>query len=447
MKGLPDTPWVSRFIPLLDKAEIKRRALRSATPLTGLNELPVATASRLLASELKEVFYPTTQAVDILHQFIEMALAHSLQHYPDEQTFLDWVYKKTSPAPDFMPPLCLTGLAGIGKSGVAKALGRIIPADSLVTCSADEAKHPLKSLWKIDIRAQSRLSELLAPLGGAEGSLREQTNSARRRAYRMGVSLVVPDEFQFMTASSTANTRIVQALMSLAYLGLPFIFIANFSLLHRLLKRPQEDRDRLLSKIVVMMPDSPESKDWSNTLKLQLEAAPDVFQIDPVIDGDQIYRYCAGIKRYEAKLLEVAYTLAREGRPRDRMTVVTMTDIKAAYESGTFAAQRQDAELITQQFILNHQANKERPDLCCPIDQPRSFSDILTTQLQRQRSERLAQSIQFSAASQVERQAYDAYAGSPGKLGGKNVVGITRRKRPTVEMLKANALRLRSLDK
>lgn len=446
MKGLPDTPWVSRFLPLLDKTEIKRRALRSATPLTNLDELPITTACSLLANELKQVFYPTTQAVDVLHQFVEMALAHSLQHYPDERTYLDWIYKKESPLPDFMPPLCLTGLAGIGKSGVAKALGRILPADDVVSCSADEVKHPLKSLWKIDIRAQSKLSDLLAPLGGAEGSLRDQTSSARRRSYRMGISLVVPDEFQFMTASSTANTRIVQALMSLAYLGLPFVFIANFSLLHRLLKRPQEDRDRLLSKILVMMPDAPESEDWVNTLRLQLAVAPGVFQIDPDIDGEQIYRYCAGIKRYEARLLEVAYMLAREGRPNDKMTFVTMADIKAAYKSGKFAAQRADAELITQQFILNRQADKRRPDLWCPIEQPRTLSEMLATQLQRQRSINLAEKIQYASASQAERQAYDACTSTSDKSGTKNVIGLNRKKRPTAEALKANASMLRGRD-
>lgn len=446
MKGLPDTPWVSRYLPLLDKTEIKRRALRAATPLTGLNELPVATACSLLANELKQVFYPTTQVVDILHQFVEMALAHSLQHYPDEQTYLDWIYKKESPLPDFMAPLCLTGLAGIGKSGVAKALGRILPADDVISCSADEVKHPLRSLWEIDIRAQSKLSELLAPLGGADGSLREQTHSARRRAYRMGISLVVPDEFQFMTASATANTRIVQALMSLAYLGLPFVFIANFSLLHRLLKRPQEDRDRLLSKVIVMMPDAPESDDWINTLKLQLAVAPGVFQIDPDTEGEQIYRYCAGIKRYEARLLEVAYMLAREGRPHNKMTIVTMADVKAAYESSKYVAQRTDAELITQQFILNRQADKKRPDLWCPIDQPRTLSETLATQLQRQRSINLAEKIQYASVSQAERQAYDACNVTPDKSGAKNVIGLNRKKRPTAEALKANASRLRDLD-
>lgn len=446
MRGLPDTPWVSRFLPLLDKVEIKRRALRPATQLVGLNELPVTTACSLLANELKQVFYPSTQVVDILHQLIEMALTHSLQHYPDEQTYLDWIYKKESPLPDFMFPLCLTGLAGIGKSGVAKALGRILPADDVISCSTDEVKHPLKSLWEIAIRAQSKLSELFALLGGAEGSLRDQTISARRRAYRMGISLVVPDEFQFMTASSTANTRIVQALMSLAYLGLPFVYIANFSLLHRLLKRPQEDRDRLLSKIVVMMPDAPESEDWVNTLKLQLAVAPGVFQIDPETDGEQIYRYCAGIKRYEARLLEVAYMLAREGRPHDNMTIVTMADVKAAYESGKYAAQRADAELITQQFILNRQADKRRPDLWCPIEQPRTLSEKLSTQLQRQRSINLAEKIQYASASQAERQAYDAGTSTSDKSGTKHVIGLNRKKRPTAEALKANALMLRGRD-
>jgi hypothetical protein len=431
---------------LLDKSEIKRRAQLQATPLENLDDQPTAIACRFLAKALHETFYPTTQAVDALHQFVETALAHTLQLYPDERTYLDWIYRKESPLPDFMPPVCLTGLAGIGKSCVAKALVRILPEDDLVFCSADEVKHPLKSVWKIDIRAQTKLGELLAPLGGTEGSLRDQTITARRRAYRMGISLIVPDEFQFMTASSTANTRIVQALMSLAYLGLPFVFIANFSLLHRLLKRPQEDRDRLLSKVHVMMPDAPESEDWVNTLKLQLAVAPDVFQINPESDAGQIYRYCAGIKRYEATLMEVAYAIARENNPKGKSTVVTMADVKAAYESSKYAAQRADAEIITQQFILNRQVNKNRPDLWCPIGLPQTLSEKLAAQIQQQRSKQVADNIQTSSASQAERKANDASTHISDRSSTTNVVRLNRKKKPTAEALKANASLLRNLD-
>lgn len=445
MKEIPTTHWESRFLPLLDKAEIKRRAWRPATPVQNLDALPITTACNFLARELRLAFYPTTQDVDILHQFVETSLAHSLLHYPDEQTFLDLVYRKKSMLPDFMPPLCLTGLAGIGKSALAEALERILPVDSLVACSMDEVKHPLRALWKIDIRAQTKLSELLAPLGGIEGSLREQTGTARRCAYRMGISLMLADEFQFMTASPTANTRIVQALMSLGYCGLPFVFIANFSLLHRLLKRPQEDRDRLLSNIVVMMPDAPESEDWVNTLKLQIGVAPEVFQIDPSVDGVRIYRYCAGIKRSASRLLVVAYSLAREKRPQDKKTVVSMADITDAYESGKYAAQRADAELVTQQLILNRQVDRKRSDLWCPIRQPQTLLGLLTTQMQRQRNIQLADNIQYAAASQEERKAFDACSNVSDNATGK-VVKLDRKKRPTAETLKANALILREID-
>ena len=45
--------------------------------------------------------------------------------------------------------------------------------------------------------------------------------------------------------------------MIASYLNAPLVYSANYSLCHRLLKRPQEERDRLLSDIIVVMPEMP----------------------------------------------------------------------------------------------------------------------------------------------------------------------------------------------
>jgi hypothetical protein len=440
MTQMPDTPWSARFRPLLDKEEIRRRARLAATPLVSLDTLPVDAACAMLSKGIEQVFYPTTQVVDILHRMVERAIGHCLLHYADAKTYMDGIYRKDSPLPQFVPPACLTGLAGVGKSCLADALQRILPADGTVHCPPESATFPLRSLWKIDVRIQSSLKEIFAPLGGAEGTLSDQVRAARRRAYRDGVSQLLADEFQFLTASAEANTRIAQTLISMGYCGLPALYIANFSLLYRMLRRPQEDRDRLLSEVVVMLPDPPESEDWSNTLGAQISVAPGTFQIDPKKDGPQFHRLCAGVKRAGARLLVIGYRIARMEGPKDRRTVVTMAEIMAAYESTAFAAQRTDTEIITQQVILNRQVDRKRRDLWCPIGQPESARAKLANEMTLQREIELAGKIQQAAATRDERSALGELRASMNDELPSAVVNFPRKKpRPTADILKANA--------
>lgn len=445
MTDTSDSPWNTRFLPLLDKDEIRRRASRSAVPVTGLDKLPVDTACKALANAMEEVFYPTTQVVDILHQLIGRALGHCLHLYPNIQNFTANIYRQDSPLPQFVPPTCLTGLAGVGKSCLASALERILPADGSVVCPPESSPFPLRSLWKIDVLIRSSMKDIFAPIGGAEGSLGDQLKTARKRAYRDGVSLLLADEFQFLTASPSANTRITQTLISLGYCGLPIIYVANYSLLYRLLRRPQEDRDRLLADVIVMSPDGPESDDWTNTLAALIAAAPDIFRIDPKVDGPQFHRYCAGIKRAAAGLLVAGYRAARIRLPNILDVAVTMADIQSAYHSTQFAAHRVDTEIVTQQFILGRLVDRKRRDLWCPLGQPATLHANLVAELGRRRDTRLAEEIQRSAATGKERAALDAHATSTDTGKSSSVVSLQRRKRPTAEILKANAASLHDL--
>lgn len=445
MITVTDSPWKMRFLPLLDKDEIRRRATRSAVPVPALDKLPVDTACKALADAMENVCYPTTQVVDVLHQLVGRALGHCLQHYSDIRSFTGNIYRQDSPLSKFVPPTCLTGLAGVGKSCLASALERILPADGHVACPPESSEFPLRSMWKIDVLIRSSLKDIFTPLGGAEGSLGDQLKTARKRAYRDGVSMLLADEFQFLTASPSANTRITQTLMAIGYCGLPAVYVANYSLLHRLVRRPQEDRDRLLSDVIIMSPDGPESVDWENTLAALIAVAPEVFRIVPEVDGPQFHRYCAGIKRAAASLLLAGFRIARMQRPDDREVAVTMAHIQAAYHSTPFAAHRVDTELITQQFILGRQVDRTRRDLWCPLGQPGMIHTNLAKEFGRQRDTRLTEEIQRSAATGEERAAFEAYTASTGAGKSSSVVRLPRSKRPSSEILKANAASLRDL--
>lgn len=445
MTGAMDSPWTARFPSLLDMEEIKRRATRPAVPVSAINQLPVETACKALANAMKEVCHPTTQLVDVLHQLIGRALGHCLLHYPDIRSFTSNIYRQNPPLPKFVPPTCLTGLAGIGKSCLADALERVLPADGHIACPPESSPFPLRSMWKIDVQTQSSLKDIFAPLGGIEGTLADQLKTARKRAYRDGVSLVLADEFQFLTASPSANTRISQTLISLGYCGLPAIYIANYSLLYRLLRRPQEDRDRLLADVIIMAPDGPESSDWAQTLAALMAAAPEVFRIDPEGDGPQFHRYCAGIKRTAANLLVAGYRMARMQRPDRGDVDVTMAHVQAAYQSVPFAAHRADTEVITQQFILGRQVDRKRRDLWCPLGQSATLQANLVQELSRRRDARVAEEIQKAATTEGDRAIIETLSFPSSAVDASSVVKLPRRKRPTAEMLKANAASLHDL--
>jgi hypothetical protein len=439
------SPWQARFLPLLDKDEIRRRALRIAVPVTALDKLPVDAACKVLTDAMEAVFHPTAQIVEILHQLVSRGLGHCHQLYPNMQCFTTNIYQRDAPLPEFVPPICLTGLAGVGKSCLANALEQILPVDGHVHCPPESSEFPMRSLWKIDVRIRSSLKDIFTPLAGAEGSLGDQLKTARKRAYRDGVSLLLADEFQFLTASPSANTRITQTLISLGYVGLPMAYIANYSLLYRLLRRPQEDRDRLLADVIIMSPDSPESDDWTDTLAALIAVAPDIFRINAKIEGPQFHRYCAGIKRAATKLLIGGYRIARMQQPDRGDVVVTMAHIQAAYQSVQFSAHRTDTEIITQQLILGRMVNRRRNDLWCPLGLPPMTNPALSEEMGRRRDIRLTEEIQRAAAAGGEREAVEARNLSTGADNTNSVVKLPRPKRPTAETLKANAASLRGL--
>ncbi|WP_141211464.1 hypothetical protein [Rhodoferax sp. TH121] len=285
---------------------------------------------------------------------------------------------------------------------------------------------------------------MLAPLGGSEGSLGDQLKTARKRAYRDGVALLLADEFQFLTASASANTRITQTLLSMGYCGLPTVYVANHSLLHRLLRRPQEDRDRLLADLMILSPDTPESDDWSDTLAALIAVSPEIFRINPKTDAPQFHRYCAGIKRAAVGLLVEGYRIARSQTNDGRFTV-NMEHIQSAYRSHLFFAHRIDIEIVTQQLILGRQVDNKRNDLWCPIGQPDRLHPKLTEEMRQRRDLRLTEEIQRAATSGQERKTNKPVNRTHHTGESSTVVKLPRRARPDAETLRTNAASLRDL--
>lgn len=370
-----ETPWVSRFTGLLNRDEIRKRVELRPKPILDIGNLSPPEASDRVEAALKRLFYPSAECLDFLHQWAWIAWAHSREMYRTPRSFVEGVYQQQSPLQEFYFPWCLTGLAGVGKSALLNALERLMPEPKTVT-TADGTVFPLVSYRAITVRASSTPRDILTQFAQREGGVRVLTNLLRRLAYRDGWALVLQDEFQFATQSSQASTRVAQMILAMCYIGVPAVYIANFSLLHKLNSRNQEDRHRLLGRVEELHPDAYDSEDWRTLLAWQREIASDVFTYDPDGDAEAIHSLTAGVKRNLMMLLNTGFKIAFAN---DR--VLDYSVLEKAYKSRAYATFRDDVEALAK---LYGSFRNSRKDLWCPIIAVTSPNEDLYWKGQRQ---------------------------------------------------------------
>lgn len=435
MKTVANNPWAARFEPLLDKNTLKQRAQVSVPSLIGLRDMPTELACARLENALESVFYPTTQCLDILGRLVATAYAHCMMQYKDPKAFIAGVYAKDSPLPEFSYPLLLTGLAGTGKTQIVKAFRRILPEESKISVDGEHSPFPLKGPWFIKVQVHSSPNDIFRALAQTDSKLPDLVERCRRIAFRDGIPYLIPDEFQFATGSSTANALVTQMLLSLGYVGIPCTFIANFSLVKRLLNRPEEDRQRLLSDWIILHPDPPNSKDWVETLKAQKGVAPKILTFDPANDAAALHTYSAGRKRAMAKLLVLA---CRNEHPQHGS--IDLAAIKRAFHSPGYSSYREESEILATQAIQN-KPDKDRKDLWCPLSLPPDATAAFTKTAHENRNQKVADSELISSLNFKERQALKGIKKEMNitKKSHGEVLSLRKRSSLTADDLKKNA--------
>lgn len=378
---MTSNPWCARFEPFLNRQVIKQRATIAAVPLENLSGESPERAKALLLHSLERLHYVNDQELDILECFMHRAHAYMGTAYPDLHTFLARLQSERLEL-ETMPPVCLTSLAGAGKSELLKAFARVLPSDEMVSLGAPfTTSFELQALKSIVVRAKDSLLQILSqflppdcqprievqpdgtsrtvypkvPLGLA-------TELAARKSYSSGHAIHVLEELQFLTGSASASTKVVQALMTISYLNTPMIYAANFSLCHRLMKRPQEERDRLLGDLIVLLPELPGSEGLMGVLDEYQVVMKEVLSFNLKDEATEIYNMTVGIKRKIKQLTVEAYANFRSSRD-DRMT---MAHVRAAYRSRTFSAMREDVKAIQEQ-AMSRKVVRRRLDLWCPF--------------------------------------------------------------------------------
>jgi hypothetical protein len=419
-----NNPWVDRYRSLLDPVSIKERALVKPKPLEKLFEINIELACNKLKDSLETAFYPTRQCVDILQRLVGVAYAHSIEVYPSNQAFISRIYDdrdNEDDSNDFAAPICLTGLSGIGKSEILKAFKRLVGQETYIKVDTHHPPFHIRGPRLMTLKTLSTPTQIAKSLFNVDVNAANLASQCRNKGFQDGIPFFMLDESQFATASSTANARITQILLSLSYIGIPFLFSANFSLLHRLLKRPEEDRQRLLSKPIILLPDEWESECWINTLRTLKEVAPDVLKFDPVNDAKKLHGWTAGRKRALVGLIIIAFRYQHASGKE-----LNIQALEKAYLSPEFYDYRHDSEIIANQIATN-QANRQRKELWCPIPIPESVKTPHSDNQNTIRDETIADIELKSSLTASEKAAYKEINGLVNNTKTKTAITKTQR--------------------
>ncbi len=370
MSGKKNTPnpWLEGLDELVSKDVVYQKAYRAAKPIRFSKSHPLEERLRLVSETLRQVYVPTERACDVMVMWIERMAAFLSHRYPDAKSYLASVYSDSQPSQQ-SSFICLTGPAGVGKSAVVDALQRVLPAPRTVTLDRAHRDVPIQLLRRIQVGGSDTDTMVLRSVANPSYAFQKHgLNQAsaiehlKAWFYVTGTGLLVVDEMQFLTQSTTANTRVAKLLMALGYPGVPVTFIANYSLGHRLKTRPHEERQRILSEPIVIEPERDVPLSWQTLIQEYVNACPSLLKLNETRDAEELYRLTAGLPRVLLQLILAA--LRQFGR--EKRAIINLDTLRYTYRSRAFDTQRNDVELLLALRESSRTPTRRR-DLICPF--------------------------------------------------------------------------------
>lgn len=438
---MPSNAWIERYSALSRIDEIKRRARVTVEPIQGLGDDSIELACRRLLNGLSEVFVPSDRLVKLMHSEVDRAKTHAVLYYSDPLTVLD---RANADSIDIEPyaPTCITGPAGTGKTRWRRALARVLGEVGSIELGPGYGCVPLVPFTSVLVGTQRSISQVLRPLarpeigkGRARISEADLPGDCARWQALVGGCLFGVDELQFLAQSKDASTLVTTVLLALLDVKTPWFFMSNYSLGWKLVGRPPEATQRLLSRPVVLLPEAPGSKDWREILQQYQYTAKEVLAFELVDREYELWNCCAGLKRLLLALLEIAYRNCREcGR-----WTITWPDVERAYRSGQFKNPRTDVEAMIAYAV---QGGDMKQDLKCPFEDDGSLESIekYKEQLRNARREKVVAAVIDSSLSVEERKRHEEIkqrAGEPVVTKPATVIKMPRVKKTARSLIDA----------
>ncbi|WP_047238330.1 ATP-binding protein [Chromobacterium subtsugae] len=369
MKCHKQVEWMSWFDRFDTDESIRQAARLSGGLIQNLENLSTEEACQKLDQAWRTIFVPGPPHVQLLRSLLDQARSFALASYPTVKDYNQLRYSCTQVVAYPQPIRCLTGLAGVGKSALIEAFERICRLQPTAEFQMEGQRLQLYPVRYVKIDGQPAvlgvLQDLANPIALAGRAVKGMAGlMAHVNDWFMATatSTLLVDEMQFFTQSSTASTKTSQLIMTLANLGPPLVYAANFSLVKKLMQRPQEEKDRLLSAPIVLQPPTADDAWWTEVIRESFAVSPETFALDADSYAPLLHRYTAGLYRALRRLLLQAY---REARGQGSH-VVTPANIKRAYGSRAYSSHRKDVEDLASLAVSSLMAAK-RPDSVCPF--------------------------------------------------------------------------------
>lgn len=432
---MSDYPWQSRFEGISDGLIEKRLHYIPSLP-DNIETFEVELSCNYLRKALSELFVPTKKSVKIACKLVNLAQAHSAFHYSDKKQFMRDLYLDDYDLKNDVRPYFFTGLSGYGKTAICLALDRVIPESGSVYIKK-HSPFPLKTFWRFTIPGTLSLSKLLQQMLGKDvanvkkkNDLSELISTCQWKAHYNGYSVIIIDEMQFLTRSATANALISQFLLHVSKIGVPVVYVGNFSLGHKLKKRPPEDKERLLANPIILLPDEPDSIDWKSILQCVQAVCPDIFTFDFVEESKKMYGWTSGSKRMLKRLVVKSYEFSRLEK-----RMLELVDVENIFKSIDFAGNREQIMQMHELFITGDSKNK---DLICPYETPDNTYKKQKDMLEAERQRQVVQSLAVSTMSQEEQNLYQELDQAAKGSEQASVTNINRgkKKKRTLEQIR-----------
>lgn len=390
-EGHKQCEWLGWFDRLDTDEAIRLAAYLPVVPVPDLEHLSVDEACQTLDRAWKAIFVPGPQHVQILRSLLDQSRGFARSMYPTVKEYNRLRCSGTQGAITSEPIRCLTGLAGVSKSSLVGAFERICRLQPTAEFQTDGQRLMIYPARRLEIGGQPAVRGILKgmanPMALAGRAMTEMSglmDHVRDWFMATATSTLVVDEMQFFTQSRSASTKTSQLIMTLASLGPPLVYVANFSLVQKLMLRPQEEKDRLLAAPIVLNPPAADDSWWTVAVGEYMAVCPQTFKLDASVQVQALHRYTAGLFRALRQLLLQAY---REARGQNKHQV-TLEEVKLAYRSRIYSSHRKDVEDLASLAVSGLMAEK-RPDLVCPfteIQVAARASTVKLTLAQQQRN-------------------------------------------------------------
>lgn len=348
----------------LPEAEILARITLRGNSSPDLPTVPAYMAKDEIVSVLKSVYVPSQQVLRIIARVLAMIQYHYHLYYASPLAYRRGINSLKSPVPTALP-LCLTGLPGIGKTELAKAVMRLIQNQILADIGDGYAPALLTPGRYVRVTAGSSVLKILGQAVydekelGSKLSFDNLSSLGPRKVYRDGIALLILDEMQVFARGSAESVSIIKLLSMSADLGPPQFHISNFRNVGKI--RASEVTDRLLAECVVM---TPELADDPAEMELRRVYAEVTGGVVPNRDDfwSCLNAITFRIHRTRIKLLGLAYEITR-GSAR---SVISINDLMSAALTSQFAIKREQVRALSK-MAIDGKTPRGHKDLECPL--------------------------------------------------------------------------------